>query len=633
MQSETLSVQKLFQDRRQYRVPFFQRPYVWNEEDQWERLWSDISEKAEIRAGGDQPSPHFLGAAVLEPQQRRGLLGVEALHIIDGQQRLTTLQYFLSALGIVLRKEKITTLSSLVEGCLWNPNPDTMQQPDVEVFKVWPTFRDRSNYQLALRAASADELRERFPHSFTQSGGLRKIGIDHPPALEAIWYFTEQIEQWAEQEGENRKLARLTSISEAILRDLQLVSISLGEQDDPQIIFETLNGHGAQLHATDLIRNFVFMRADREGAAASELFDNLWSPFEGDFWTQQQRRGRLLKPRLEWFMQTTLQAVLGDEVEIGRLYANYRRFALGNGNALRAEQQLRLLDAHAGNYRQLISATGDDPIAAFGRRTAVFDASTTHPLAIRIASFDLSPQIQTQMYEDIASYLVRRAICGLTTKNYNKIFLQLLKKLSITEFAPDALHAALSSLDGDASRWPRADEFRKAWLGEKVYPGRLDPPRAKAILAELETGMRSSRSEEPLPAGLENLDVDHILPTSWFQYWPLPDATMAQESEVGDAFAAFLSGETLTERQVTIRRREEAKATMGNLTLAHYGVNRGLQNRDFATKREKFFAESNLHLNRVLMRLERWDEPEIVTRGQALFVVALKLWPGPERLG
>src|ERR1017187_5712368 len=215
MQSETLSVQKLFQDRRQYRVPFFQRPYVWNEEDQWERLWSDISEKAEIRAGGDQPSPHFLGAAVLEPQQRRGLLGVEALHIIDGQQRLTTLQYFLSALGIVLRKEKITTLSSLVEGCLWNPNPDTMQQPDVEVFKVWPTFRDRSNYQLALRAASADELRERFPHSFTQSGGLRKIGIDHPPALEAIWYFTEQIEQWAEQEGENRKLARLTSISEA----------------------------------------------------------------------------------------------------------------------------------------------------------------------------------------------------------------------------------------------------------------------------------------------------------------------------------------------------------------------------------------------------------------------------------
>src|ERR1019366_6130765 len=122
MQSETLSVQKLFQDRRQYRVPFFQRPYVWNEEDRWERLWSDISEKADIRLGGDQPSPHFLGAAVLEPQQRQGLIGVDSFHIIDSQQRFTTLQYFLAALAIVLRQEKQATLLSIVDGCFRNGN-------------------------------------------------------------------------------------------------------------------------------------------------------------------------------------------------------------------------------------------------------------------------------------------------------------------------------------------------------------------------------------------------------------------------------------------------------------------------------------------------------------------------------
>jgi len=140
MKSETMSVQRLFQDRRQYRVPFFQRPYVWNKEDQWERLWTDISEKADVRIEGDQPPPHFLGATVLEPQQRSGLLGVEASNIIDGQQRLTTLQYFLAALAIILRQEEQTTLLSLVEGCLWNANTDTMQQPELEVFKVWPTF-------------------------------------------------------------------------------------------------------------------------------------------------------------------------------------------------------------------------------------------------------------------------------------------------------------------------------------------------------------------------------------------------------------------------------------------------------------------------------------------------------------
>lgn len=146
-----------------------------------------------------------------------------------------------------------------------------------------------------------------------------------------------------------------------ILRDFRLVSIALGEQDDAQIIFETLNGHGAQLHATDLIRNFIFMRADREdNTPATELFESLWSPLEAEFWSQAQRRGRLLRPRLEWFIQTTLQAVSADEVEIGRLYASYRAFANKGGKPISAELQLRLLDRHAEKYRQLVTGIGDD---------------------------------------------------------------------------------------------------------------------------------------------------------------------------------------------------------------------------------------------------------------------------------
>lgn len=629
MQSDTMSVQKLFQDRRQYRIPFFQRPYVWNKEDQWERLWSDISEKADIRFSGDQPPPHFLGAVVLEPQQRQGLLGVEMLDIIDGQQRLTTLQYVLSALAILLRKENEATLLSVVDTCLRNANTDTMQQPDIEIFKVWPTFRDRLDYQLAMAATSLDDLHERFPQSFTQSGTLKKIAIDHPPALEAIWYFADQIDQWISQDAGSRKPARLAAISEALLRDLQLVWIALGELDDAQVIFETLNGHGAELHATDLIRNFVFMRADREGAAGDELYMDLWSQFESGFWTEQQRRGRLLKPRIEWFIQTTLQAILGDEVEIGRLYANYRRFALARGRVIAATEQLRILDAHASSYRQLITGVGDDPVARFGRRTAVWDVSTAHALALRIASSTLLPETQTRMFDDLTSYFVRRAICGLTAKNYNKTFLQLIKKLAGAELTPAALHAALAGLEGETSRWPRDDEFRKAWLNEAVYPGRLDAARVKAVLAELETGMRSARSEEPLPARLENLDVDHVLPIAWFEYWPLPDGTRAQPSDVRSSLLALVSGEALSPKELVVQRREEAKATIGNLTLVHSSINRSLQNREFLVKREKFFQESNLHLNRSLMLIQSWDETQIAARGQALFDVAAQLWRGP----
>jgi uncharacterized protein with ParB-like and HNH nuclease domain len=87
MRSETNDVQQIFQDRRQYRVPFYQRAYVWGKEEQWEPLWSDIRDKAEVRMAGATPTPHFLGAIVLEPQPRRGLRGVETYNIIDGQQR------------------------------------------------------------------------------------------------------------------------------------------------------------------------------------------------------------------------------------------------------------------------------------------------------------------------------------------------------------------------------------------------------------------------------------------------------------------------------------------------------------------------------------------------------------------
>ena len=628
MKSETIAIQQLFQDRRQYMVPFYQRTYVWNKEDQWERLWSDIQDKAEARLSGGRPIPHFLGATVLEPQTRTGLLGVETLHIIDGQQRLTTLQYILTALAMMLRANQVPALLSLVENCLRNPNSETMERPDVEMFKLWPTFRDRQNFRLAMDAKTSEELRERFPASFTQSGGLRKIGFDHPPALEAIWYFNDQITEWVNEGEGDSTTARINAIVEAVLRDLNIVSISLGEDDDAQIIFETLNGHGAQLHATDLIRNFIFMRADHEGVSASDLYDSLWSPFETSFWMEEQRRGRLKRPRLEWFMQTSLQAALCEEIDVGRLYVGYRRFAVGRQSAVPAAEQLRILSDYSDHYKQLISGVGDAPVARFGRRISVWDASTTHAIALLVAKSDCTAEQQQAMFDDLVSYFVRRAVCRLTAKSYNKIFIQLLKHAGAGQIRPEALRASLAKLDGDASRWPRDDEFRRSWLEAEVFPGRLNPAQAKSMLVELEASMRSARTEEPFVLAVDSLDVDHILPQGWFEYWPLPDGTSATPAQAVEAWSASFSDQPLTAPQVAIRRRETAKARMGNLTLLHYGVNRSLQHHGFDKKREALFTHSNLHLNRELMRMTSWNEEEIDRRGRDTFDIAKALWSG-----
>lgn len=169
-----------------------------------------------------------------------------------------------------------------------------------------------------MKADSLDALRARFPASFTQTGSLRKIGVTHPPALEAIVFFHESMLEWVLDKTESDAATRAMALASAVLTDLSIVCISMGDDDDAQVIFETLNGHGAELHATDLIRNFIFMRA---GTDADDLYNNLWSQFEAPLWSELQSRGRLNRPRLEWFVQTAVQAQTGDEIDIGYLYA------------------------------------------------------------------------------------------------------------------------------------------------------------------------------------------------------------------------------------------------------------------------------------------------------------------------
>lgn len=626
MDSRTFSVQQVYQDRRQYRVPFYQRPYVWNREDQWGRLWEDIRDKADSRLSGGKAVPHFMGAVVLEPQKKPGLLGVERFHIIDGQQRLTTLQYVLTAVCHVLRELGQTRLLPLIEGCLVNPNPETMEDREIEYFKLWPTFRDRKQYVDAMTAATMQDWRERFPESLTKAGWLKKVGVDHPPALDAIYFFRESMLEWVNDTSESDAAARTVALASAVLTDLSIVCISLGEEDDAQVIFETLNGHGAELHATDLIRNFIFMRA---GSDADQLYSSLWSQYESALWSESQSRGRLNRPRLEWFVQTAVQAETGDDIDIGRLYAGYRRCVDSQASLFGAKAQLEFLNRFADPYKALATGAGLSPIAVFGRRVAAWDASPTHSLSLRIATSGLDDTEQQTLFDMIESYLVRRAVCGLTRKNYNKVFAQLLKKLMDGGGDVRTLQALLAEPAGDGSRWPRDEEFRRHWLDGAIYPGRLDAAKLRGMFHRLETVMRSERTEERVPLSLDALDIDHILPQSWYAHWGIADGLKVSEEQAREAVLLDLAGQSLEPSAAAAAKRERYVSRIGNLTMVHYGVNRSLQNHAFAAKQKAFFEHSHLQLNRALTAVQTWDEDAIQARGEKLFEFALNLWRGP----
>ena len=631
MESKELTVQQVFQDRRQYMVPFYQRTYVWTLQDQWEQLWDDIKTKAEDRLfEGSSYTPHFLGAIVLDPQPRDDLIGVDTLHIIDGQQRLTPLQFILKALLIEIGRQGLSGIKQVITAVSVNSNPDTMRDPNIERYKVWPTFRDRNDYRTAIDVGNRDELREAFPDSFTQSQSLRRRGIQHPPALEAIWYFSKTFDEWICDEEGPDPTARAKALATAVLQDFKFVSIVLGEDDDAQVIFETLNGRGAHLHATDLIRNFIFMRADQENAPAEELYDCLWSRFEDDYWTEELARGRMWKPRLEWFVHATLQAELGEEIDLGRLYYEYRRFVFSSTPPKTAKSQLYTLTAYAAHYRSLIDSDVTAPIGQFGCRIAPFEVTTVHPLALLIARSGLSAESQSMMFGYLASFIVRRAICGLTAKNYNNIFLGLLRHLSSTECTPANLQEGLIALKGETTRWPSNDEFKNACLRGALYPRSLDAKAMRAVLTEIEFHLRGeARSEDGFGSDYANLDIDHIMPLSWFKHWPLGDFGYIDESEVWPAELKQISGHDLSEREQAILDRRDCIPRLGNLTLLNLSVNREAQAKAFDEKRSLLIANTNLRLNVPLVARESWDESAITDRSAKFAAAAVSIWPGP----
>lgn len=628
MKSDDITVEELFQERRQYMVPFYQRTYVWNRWNQWEPLWEDIQSKANDRIYGES-TPHFLGAVVLDRQPKPGLKGVDTLHIIDGQQRLTTLQFILKSVHIVLQQFDLTGLADIVKAQLFNSNPSTMRNPEIEKFKVWPTFRDRDDYRSALHATNRNELRTIFPESFTQRETLRKIAINHPPALEAIWFFSERFQNWI-NEGENHNIPdRADALATAILQDIKVVSIVLDKEDDAQVIFETLNGRGAELHATDLIRNFIFMRADRDGADAKKLYDTYWSKFETDYWKSNQTRGRMQKPRMEWFVHACLLTELCEEVDLGRLYFEYRRFVISDEKPIPAETQLITLSKYAGIYQELVKGEGDSLIARFGRRIAPYEVTTLYPLALLIASSQIADESKDVMLTMLVSYIVRRAICGLTTKNYNNVFISILRELSEKGLSPETLRNILSKSKSDASRWPTDGEFRNFCQTASIYPGRVDAAKMRSFLGEIETKLRSAgKSEDVFEAKPGSLDIDHILPRSWYEHWPLSNGEKAKQNEIYSIQYKLFTDEPLDEREKSIILRENSIGILGNLTLLNLSVNREAQNKAFSVKKKLLLENTNLRLNIPLLGLHKWDEQAIKDRARSLTDAALQIWPG-----
>ena len=207
----------------------------------------------------------------------------------------------------------------------------------------------------------------------------------------------------------------------------------------------------------------------------------------------------------------------------------------------------------------------------------------------------------------------------MTTKNYNRLFLDLLLEMMSKErFSYAGVRTFLSEQTSDANKWPSDAEFKLSWNDEPIYRA-ITRPRLRMILLALDEGLHDPKTEPYQLIG-DNLTVEHLMPQLWKDHWPLPE----------------IAGETYEEKIDRQGKRERLIQTIGNLFYLTVSLNPYVSNGPFEKKQEKILDHSALNLNRPFLRKpflqdgEQWDESSIQKRSEALFEVALRIWPGPD---
>ena len=257
METNILNAKALFQRDIRYIVPDFQRRYVWTRYRQWEPLWVDVIGTAEryleelersgnnrVRAERNTPN-HFLGAIVIQ-QVHTPSRDIERRDVIDGQQRMTTLQLLLDAVQYVFERMKLKPESRRLSRYV--ANDKELAADEDQIFKLLPTRGDREAFKHAMH------------------NGLATDGFEDSQIVRAHQFFQTESKEWIESEtNPDAQLLRIEALETVVTSMLEMVVIDLDADEEPHVIFETLNARGTPLVESDLIKNYVMHRAKPAG--------------------------------------------------------------------------------------------------------------------------------------------------------------------------------------------------------------------------------------------------------------------------------------------------------------------------------------------------------------------------------
>lgn len=554
-------------------VPVFQRPYSWDEEN-LTQLWEDV-----LSVGRESGAPHFTGSVVWIQAGTMSPSGVTPVMLIDGQQRITTITLLLIALARYARAHPESELAFSFDEII-----------DLG-YLVNKYKKGDDRYKLTLSQGDRDTLRSIIDN--LQNPDV-EIVQDSERLLNNLAFLETHVNSFEDP-----------NIIWAGIHRLEVVSVSLTMgQDNPQLIFESMNSTGKDLSSADLIRNFVLMgHPDQD-----ELYKVYWRPIEETLGAQTYDKV------FDDFIRDWLTVLYAPEPLTRRdVYQVFKRHfeAQGYGKTVQVENLLKELRTFASYYADITNGTSKDPdIARWLKLIRRLDISVVDPLLMSMLddyshnAFDRDGLLS--MFKTVESYLFRRTICDCPTNSLQKFFSSIIGRLDRVQEDEglsyvNAFEAFLLNEAGSARRFPSDAEFSEKLKMRDAYHFR----RALYLLSRLENSF-SPKAERDFATG--TYTIEHIMP---------------QNALANDEWVQMMG-------KIDEEEFEHYLHNLGNLTLTAY--NSELSDGSFQEKKDRAVGGYDIewiNLSSELKDATTWTPEDISKRADRLVKRALWLWEIP----
>ena len=564
---------------KRFIVPVYQRPYSWDAE-QCEQLWDDV-----LHIGHLHESAHFMGSVVWVQEGTMGADGVTQALIIDGQQRITTVNLLLAALAAYADS---------------HPNQaDELQFSRNEIideYLIDSCREGEGHYRLCLSQGDHDQYESVIHHL---EDPRAPITSESHRIIDNFQWFSGQLKEMRDPNS-----------VWAGLRRLEVVSISLTQgQDDPQAIFESMNSTGKDLSTADLVRNYVLMRQPLE--MQGQLYEDHWRIIEIKLGVD------VYNDVFDDFLYDWLAIINAPRpVPTRDVYRFFKDYVTNNGydNHGQIVGLLDQMSKFAGYYSRITSSSGDDPeIDRLFDRIRALNMSVINPLLMTLLDdyqegddlFSRSDFVS--MLKLLESYLFRRIACQMSNNGLNRFSLSVIARLRQVkeDGSPgyrQAFEAALLGGAGTSHRMPDDNEFRQTLLSRDFYPF----SRCNYMLTTLENAYHP---KNPIDFSSRNYTIEHILPQNALAHEQWRQMLGADCERV---FAEHIN-------------------KLGNLTLTAY--NSELSDGLFKQKRDRIvggYQDEYLSISRELRGAETWNAESIEARTCRLADKALEVWSMPK---